>query len=314
MNGFRLMCAPMQGLTEAAFRGIHAHMFNDGTEYYTPFIRVEKGEVRKRDLTDLTSSLNKNVNIVPQIIFRDVNEFTILVETLVSNGAERIDMNLGCPFPPQVKKGRGAGMLSNPGMLKEISTIVNTLAHSVGFSLKMRLGVSDSTEWRVLAETLNSMSLDHITVHPRTALQQYSGDLDLDEFRLLTDIIRHPVIFNGNIMSPDDIDRIREKFPVLKGAMVGRGLLCRPSLFTEWNQGILMDKPLLRDNALRLHYKLLDHYANTLCGDTQILSKIKPFIEFLTPHVERKKLKLLIKARKLTEYNAILTSLISAVP
>ena len=116
---FKLMVAPLQGLTEAAWRKVHFDMFGASqryVEYFTPFIRVEKGNVRARDFRDFTSELNQGMKLTPQIIFRNKEEWRMLVEALADAGARRIDMNMGCPFPPQVVKGRGAGMLAHPDM------------------------------------------------------------------------------------------------------------------------------------------------------------------------------------------------------
>ena len=308
-ENFRLLCAPMQGLTEAAFRAIHSREYNNGIEYYTPFIRVERGEIRPRDIADWQSSLNEGVNIIPQIIFKDVKEFDILVNELVARGAKHIDLNMGCPFPPQVKKGRGAGMLGCPNRLAEVASEMKRLGESVRFSIKMRFGINDATQWRSIIDIISNVPLTHITVHPRTASQQYSGSLYLDEFKEIMDALQCPVIFNGDIVIPDDITGLRLRFPELAGVMVGRGLFYRPSLFDEWRRGIILSDDELRANALKFHKELASHYGTILCGDSQILSKIRPLIEFLEPYIERKTIKKLIKAHRFADYSAVLNSL-----
>lgn len=305
----RLLCAPMQGLTEAAFRAIHSREYNNGVEYYTPFIRVERGEVRPRDIADWQSPLNEGINIIPQIIFRDVREFDILVGELIARGAEHIDLNLGCPFPPQVKKGRGAGMLGCPDRLAEVMSEVGRLMGNVKFSIKMRLGINDATQWHSIIDIISNAPLTHITVHPRTASQQYSGSLYLDEFKRLVDALPCPVIFNGDVLTPDDIANLRRRFPELSGVMVGRGLFYRPSLFNEWRRGIILSNDQLRANALKFHKELAMHYGSTLCGDSQILSKVKPLTEFLEPYIERKTIKKLVKTHRFADYCTVLNSI-----
>lgn len=140
------MAAPLQGLTEAHWRHVHFRMFGAAqgdVEYFTPFIRVEKGEVRRRDLRDFTSDLNSGINVTPQILFRDAGEWRLLTDTLIEARATRIDMNLGCPFPPQVRKGRGAGLLLRKDVLSAIADAMRGYAATVKFSVKMRLGVTD---------------------------------------------------------------------------------------------------------------------------------------------------------------------------
>lgn len=299
---FYLMCAPMQGLTEVAYRHIHASLFGKETKYYTPFIRFEKGEVRRRDLNDWLSPLNDGSEVTPQIIFKDSEEFEIILNLLISKGAERVDLNMGCPFPPQVKKGRGAGMLVQPEQLRLIADVMHARKNEVSFSLKMRLGISEPDGWMNIVDILNDMPLQHITIHPRTSVQQYSGDLHLNEFERLSDALDHKIIFNGEITTPEDISILHDKYPFLSGVMVGRGLIYRPTLFEEWLSGKVYSKDDLKDSAFILHGKLLDFYSDTLCGDAQILSKIKPFTEYLSPYIERKELKKLIKAHSVRVY------------
>ena len=112
MSDFKIFAAPLQGYTEAAWRGFHARLTGCIDEYFTPFLRIEKGEMRRRDLRDLTSQLNEGAKITPQIIFGSIDEFRQLTSTLSQLGFDRIDINMGCPFPPQVHHGRGAGMIT----------------------------------------------------------------------------------------------------------------------------------------------------------------------------------------------------------
>ena len=81
--------APVQGHTDAAYRHFHAKNYGALTDYYTPFIRLEKGTIRQRDLKDFSSDLNSEVHLVPQIIFRDKDELNSLVEILKENHVDR---------------------------------------------------------------------------------------------------------------------------------------------------------------------------------------------------------------------------------
>ena len=285
------MAAPLQGLTEAAWRHAHFDMFGSeqgNVEYFTPFIRVEKGAVRARDLRDFTSELNQGISLTPQIIFRDVDEWRMLVDTLAESGATRIDMNMGCPFPPQLHKGRGAGILLNPDVVSLIADAMRPYTDSIVFSVKMRLGVKDPREAMALADILNSMPLRHITVHPRTAAQQYKGDLRIDEMNELKERLRHPVIFNGEVSSPSDIAALTE---VYDGVMVGRGLLARPSMLAEYRSGRewpAADRNSAYIDLLKNTQSLLEH---RLCGTAQLRDKMKPYWQYAPESVDRKTVK-----------------------
>ena len=288
---FRLMVAPLQGLTEAAWRAAHFEMFRAGqgrVEYFTPFIRLERGEVRKRDLRDFTSELNHGMPLTPQIIFRDVDEWKMLTETVARAGAASIDMNLGCPFVPQVRKGRGAGMLGHADRLALIAEAMDAYAGTVAFSVKMRLGVSDPGEVLAVVDILNAMPLRHVAVHPRTAAQQYKGSLRLADMQTLTSRLRHPVIFNGEISSPDDIAAMCGRYA---GVMVGRGLLARPTLFAEYCKGAELPAAEREAAYLDLLARTCTLLEQRLCGAAQLRDKMKPYWDYAPATLDKKILK-----------------------
>ena len=291
-NEFKLMAAPLQGLTEAPWRSVHFRLFGEeqgNVEYFTPFIRVEKGEVRKRDMRDYTSDLNAVLRLTPQIIFRDAEEWRMLVDALAEAGATRIDMNMGCPFPPQVRKGRGAGMLAHPDMVEEIAKAMEGYSDSIDFSVKMRLGVNDASESLSLVDILNSMKLRHITVHPRTATQQYKGELQLDAMDGFTSRLKHPVVFNGEVSSPSDIEKLTSRYD---GVMVGRGLLRRPTLFAEYRSGGELTAEERNEAFLSLIGRTASVLEQRLCGATQLKDKMKPYWEYAPETLDRKTVKL----------------------
>ncbi len=284
---FRLMVAPLQGLTEAVWRSVHYRLFGDmqgEVEYFTPFIRVEKGEVRARDLRDFTSDLNEGMMLTPQIIFRDADEWKMLVDTLVANGAKRIDMNMGCPFPPQVKKGRGAGMIEHPDVIGRIAEEMANYPE-VQFSVKMRLGVVDPSEALALVDILNAMPLRHVTIHPRTAKQQYKGELHLKEMSEFSSSLKHPIIYNGEISTPADIENLSANY---SGVMVGRGLLARPSLFAEYRSGQEWTVEEREEAYLKLMRCVSSELENILCGGAQLRDKIKPYFEYVPSSLDKK--------------------------
>lgn len=294
--------APVQGHTDAAYRSFHHAEYGGDVSYYTPFIRWERGAVRTRDEKDFSSPLNDGVNIIPQIIFRDAIELEALVSKLKNSGAKRIDLNMGCPFPLQTGHGRGAAAVSNENLG---SSIVQTIQKNpdVEFSVKMRLGMSDPEEWKALINNLNQVDLSQIAVHPRVAKQQYSGDLNMKEFQAILDESVNPIIFNGEIKSPDDMERILSDYPKIAGIMIGRGILGRPSLFAEFAEG-KWDKARRVDRMLAFHKKLLTHYEDTLCGESQIISKIKPFWEYAEEDIGHKAWKSIKKAGNMAKYHS----------
>lgn len=303
MNRKAIFSAPIQGLTETAWRHFHHMIYGDGiTRYHTPFLRVERGEIRRRDLRDLGSDFNRDIRLTPQIILRDLREFRMLCDAVAEAGYRQIDINMGCPFPPQVHHGRGAGMIANTELLAALGDEMRGRYSGIEFSLKMRLGVESPDEWRVSVDAVNALPLSHVTVHPRTARQQYQGELWLDEFAALLAGSAHPVIYNGDITHPSHIDDILSRYPSLAGVMIGRGLFSRPSIVAEWLAGEEWDEARRHEALMRLHSMVYGHYRDTLSGDAQVLGKVKPFWEYLAPSLDRKAMKAIKKATSLRKY------------
>lgn len=295
--------APVQGHTDAPYRHFHQQHFPDDVTYYTPFIRWEKDGLRKKDVKDLTSDFNDNIDLVPQIIFRDSDELKSLVDSIFDLGYKKIDLNMGCPFPLQTAKGRGAAAISNSELHKSVAEVVNENSE-IRFSVKMRLGMNGADEWKSLLETLNTLDLHHITLHPRTAKEQYSGDLHLDIFAEFLKKSRNPVVFNGELKSIEDIHRISRSFPDISGVMIGRGLLSRPSLLSEFIHNQNLDREEQLQALLSLHKDIISYYrANLIGGEHQILSKIKPYWEYTEALIGRKAWKAIKKASNMAKYN-----------
>lgn len=298
---FKIFAAPVQGHTDAAWRALHTAEYSPGSDaYFTPFMRVEKGAPRLKDIADL-DAMREGVEVVPQVIFRDADELRILLEALYGRGERRIDINMGCPFPLQTARGRGAAVIADRGLLESVSGLLRQYP-DVEFSGKMRLGLRSADEWEATMDVINSMPLGHLTVHPRYARQQYGGVPDMDAFGRLVALSAHPVIYNGDIRTPDDISRLRKEHPKIFGVMVGRGLLGRPSLIEEYRNGAEMSATERLERQLSFHARLLDHYRGVLCGDGQILSKIKPFWEYAQDEIGRKAWKAIRKSTTMPKY------------
>ena len=156
----KLFMAPLQGYTDAPYRLFHTEVFGGADGCFSPFLRWEKGEPARRTMRDILSPLNaETAGFVPQIIFRDAEEMRRLAGALKAEGVDRVDLNMGCPFPPQVAKGRGAGFLLRREEMEKVAAYVAEDS-SVSYSLKMRLGVDDPWQWRDVVSVLRKMPLE----------------------------------------------------------------------------------------------------------------------------------------------------------
>ncbi|MDE7136471.1 MAG: tRNA-dihydrouridine synthase family protein [Muribaculaceae bacterium] len=299
----KLYFAPLQGYTDDIYLRLHKEIYGKPEVCYTPFIRLEKGEPRRRDINRYVNATESGVGIIPQVIFRSVAEFSSLTDSLKAVGASSIDLNMGCPYPMQTRKGRGAGILADHDTVSDVMRLIGE-DNGTSYSVKLRLGLNNPNQWKDVLPILNSTKLTHVTMHPRIATQMYGGELFIDQFKEFYAASTNPVVYNGDIQSLDDMARICDEYPDLKGIMIGRGLLARPSLATEWIEGREWDENERMDKILIFHSRLLEEYEAILCGDTQILMKIKPFWDYLEPQIGHKAIKAIRKATSLAKYKS----------
>lgn len=303
----KIFAAPLQGYTDAPFRHYHAELYGGIDSYFTPFLRVEKQAPASRALRDIESPLNSNHRCVPQIIFADATEFELLTSVLIRAGHRHINLNMGCPFPPQVHKGRGAGFIRRIAEFEKIAARIRSM-EGISFSLKMRPGIESANEWQDIAHLLDSTPFEHITIHPRISRQQYSGDLHMEVFPEIMKALHCPVIFNGDISTPDDVRGLTSSCPEIAGVMIGRGLLSRPSIAAEFNTGETWTETKRIQRLIELHEKLFSYYSTRLCGDSQLLSRMKSFWDYIQIQ-DKRILKKIAKSHTVGDYLALVRSL-----
>lgn len=305
----KMFAAPLQGHTDAVFRHFHREVYGREDVYYiTPFARVEKGDVRERDIREATSVLNANHHLAAQVIFKDAAEFKLLTERLRSVNISNINLNMGCAFVPQCRKGRGAAMPGNTSVLEQVRACMLEM-QDTSFSIKMRLGLTSADDWMRSADVINAMPLQFVAVHPRTGADGYVGQVRHEVFEQIRQSIKHPVLYNGDITTSEDISEMLSRHPGIWGIMVGRGLIGRPSLFNEWAEGCDWPREKRLKYMLRLHDCIFHYYEDVLCGEAQVLSKIKPFWEYAEWELGRKTIKAISKAGTMSKYRAAVSAI-----
>lgn len=293
--------APLQGFTDAAYRKAHQSLCGGVDAYFAPFVRLEHGEPRRRDLRDVEPT---DVHLIPQVIVANVEEFNVLVHSLAGKGYHRMDINMGCAFPMQTRLGRGVGLMTHSEQIAAIMDEVKRLdRQDIHFSVKMRLGMEKTDEWKDVLPILNDAPLTSVTVHPRTGKQQDKGEVDRTAFAQICEASAHPVIYNGDIVSVADVESVAEQFPQLAGIMLGRGLLARPTLAEEYKSDQTYTDEQVRNRILSVHSRVLSAYEQTLeGGPAQVLQKILPFWEYSQSLFDHRFIKQLKKSHNLQEY------------
>lgn len=144
-----------------------------------------------------------------------------------------IDINMGCPQRKIAGRGDGAALLRHPDLAKRIARAV-AAAVRVPVTVKLRIGWdSDHISAPALAAALPEQGIRAITVHGRTAKQKYTGTSNHAAIREVVQAVDGiPVIGNGDVLSPQDAERMLESTGC-SGVMIGRGALRNPWIFKQ---------------------------------------------------------------------------------
>ena len=302
MTDLTIFAAPLQGFTESAWRNAHEKIFGNIDVYYIPFIRVEKGTIRNKDLREVSHQANKVRRAIPQIIASTPPEVQTLIPYLSEQGYKEIDLNMGCPFPLIANRQKGSGILPHPEI---VANLLQEIAHypEIKFTVKMRLGWQSEEEWKQILPLLNHSCVQQITLHPRIGKQQYKGSTNLEMFKSFYELCELPLVYNGDLNTIEDIEKIKTLFPNIKGIMLGRGLLANPALAETLRTGKVYTYTELTRKIYDMHQLIEKELRQTIeGGDNQLLQKLKTMWEYLLPDMEKKSKKAILKAREITEY------------
>ena len=143
---------------------------------------------------------------------------------------EILDINMGCPAPKVIKNGDGSALMKNPKLAAEVLTNVVKNSNKP-VTLKIRKGWDDDSVNAVeIAKIAEDCGIDAIAVHGRTREQFYSGKADWDIIGQVKNVVSIPVIGNGDIVSVEDVVKIRE-MTNCDAVMIGRGAQGNPWIF-----------------------------------------------------------------------------------
>lgn len=232
LGDFPLLLAPMEDVSDPPFRALCKE--NGADLMYTEFISSEglirdaAKSVQKLDIFEY----ERPIGI--QIFGDKIESMRLAAEVTEKAGPDIIDINYGCPVKKVACKGAGAGILQDiPKMVAMTSEIVKST--SLPVTVKTRLGWDDDTKYIVeVAERLQDVGIQAISIHGRTRKQMYKGDAD---WTLIGDVKNNPrmtipVFGNGDIDSPEKALDMKNRYGV-DGVMIGRAAIGYPWIFNE---------------------------------------------------------------------------------
>lgn len=229
----RIYFAPLETITGYLFRMEHNKYFQGIDKYFIPFISPTMNGLSKKEMKEIEPKNNQLSAIaIPQILSKNAKETLDTIIYLEKLGYQEVNLNFGCPSQTVVPKGKGGGMLEKMEVLdlylKEIFD--NTKCK---ISIKLRLGISDISEFDNILKVLNKYPIHELIIHARTVKEYYKGTPHLEILQDLNKKTSIDIIYNGDVKSKEDINYLKENYPFLKGIMIGRGLIARPDLLEE---------------------------------------------------------------------------------
>ena len=234
-----VLLAPMEDVTDVSFRILCREQGADMV--YTEFIPSD-GLIR-----DATKALAKMKTLeeeapvgiqiyghIPESMVDAARMADKAVELVGGHGADVIDINFGCPVTKIAGRGAGSGMMRYPDKMVAITkAVVEAVGKPV--TVKTRLGWDESSKIIVeLAERLQDVGIQALTIHGRTRCQMYKGAAD---WTLIGEVKNNPrmhipIIGNGDIATPQQARDAFDRYGV-DGIMIGRATFGHPWIFRE---------------------------------------------------------------------------------
>ena len=284
LGNFPLLLAPMEDVSDPPFRAVCKT--GEVDLMYTEFISSEglirnaRQSVMKLDIFEA----ERPIGI--QIFGSDIDSMKTAVGIAEKVNPDLIDINYGCPVKKVTCKGAGAGILRDvPKMVRMTQEIVKSTTLPV--TVKTRLGWDEKTQYIVeVAERLQDVGIQAITIHGRTRVQMYKGNADWTLIGKIKDNPRMtiPVFGNGDVDSPQKAYRMRQEYGI-DGIMIGRASIGYPWIFREikhyFSTGQLLEPPSIKERlgVLRKHLELSIKWKGARHGVLEMRKHYKNYLK-----------------------------------
>jgi nifR3 family TIM-barrel protein len=229
---FPLLLAPMEDVSDPPFRTLCKEQGAD--VMYTEFISSE-GLIRDAAKSVIKLDIyEKERPVGIQIFGAELDSMLQAVDIVTETNPDIIDINFGCPVKKVVCKNAGAGILRDIPLMVKLTEALVKRTH-LPVTVKTRLGWDqDSIKIVEVAERLQDVGIQAISIHGRTRVQMYKGTAD---WRPIAEVKNNPrmhipVFGNGDVDSPEAAIRMRDDYG-LDGAMIGRASIGYPWFFRE---------------------------------------------------------------------------------
>jgi len=277
-----LLSSPLQGFTDFRFRNAFHKYFGGIDTFYSPYIKLNGKLVVKGSYErDILPENNSTLEVIPQIITNDAEEFLFVAKYVQQFGYKELNWNLGCPYPMVAKCGMGSGLISNTSQIEHILKRVHNETDII-VSMKMRMGYENPTEILDVFPILEQYPIKNIAIHARIGKQLYKGGVDLDSFQKCLNTSKQKIYYNGDITSVAKFREMQERFPSIDHWMIGRGLIADPFL-PSMIKNNTTEYPENRYEIFEsFHDEIYQQYDAYLSGPTPIRMKMLGFWEYFS--------------------------------
>lgn len=276
----RVILAPMSGVSDLPFRQL-AWRFGAG------LVVTEMVASKELVHNDAESwSRLKGAGLTPhmvQLAGREAHWMAEAARIAEANGADIIDINMGCPAKKVIGGYSGSALMRDPD--HALSLVEATVrAVKVPVTLKMRLGWDEnSLNAPEIAARAEAAGVQMIIVHGRTRMQFYEGRADWDAIAAVRDVVSVPLVANGDVETREDAEEIRRRSGA-DAVMVGRACQGRP-----WHAGWVAghagpDRNEIPELAAGHYEEMLDHYGADV-GVRHARKHVGWYLERFAPHV-----------------------------
>lgn len=226
----KLILAPMAGVTDRPFRELCLHYgaAMAVSEMMSSNPDVWRSDKSQQRLVDTTESGIRSV----QIAGSDPQEIAQAARYCVEQGAQIIDINMGCPAKKVNKKLAGSALLKEPKLVEEIlSAVVDAV--DVPVTLKTRTGWDkENINCIEIARIAEQAGIQALALHGRTRDCMYKGDAEYDSIKAVKQAISIPVIANGDVDSPQKAQQVLD-YTNADALMIGRPAQGQPWIFKQ---------------------------------------------------------------------------------
>ncbi|MGG7047560.1 MULTISPECIES: tRNA dihydrouridine synthase [unclassified Campylobacter] len=174
------------------------------------------------------------------------------------DGIDGIDLNCGCPVPKVVRQCSGSALLKDLDLLKILLETIKKTSNKKLLSAKVRLGFDEKIP-EAIAKACEEAGVDYIAVHGRTRAGGYSADVDYLAIKAAKDVIKIPLIANGDIDATNAADVLAKTGA--DALMIGRASIGKPWIFSEIKSGKSVSGELKKEIILAHFDAMIEHYG-----------------------------------------------------